>query len=838
MSRIWADYPGIFWRLTKFMQEIRYKIGYNDSINRWWVSDVGREPFAAPYETFDAKVNQGEAYVQIVYPVRREFLKKDRIGQVKYYPHDYTKIYFPFENSRVDFTTFIHTPHYIYVNAKAHLFVNEEGNYPFELYTCGGVKLWVNKEEIACFKPYTRNIPAVLTVELPLKKGYNEISVYADELAERDVFFYYELRYKDSRELSGVIFTDQDVPKILETEEFLKSCYLPRDLFTEGRMIIKVNSASLTGDLRTKVSGDSRFFRHAGSKPIEVIIRRGTDEIDLGSLDQFNIGVFRIFLACDIGRYTIQRELVVGNMPKNKVCFPPSADLTGRKQQGLDFIQEYGEKLVNRTLAILEQQHKMTDIAYECMDICIRKVEAKEDCADFYLPQLLLLITRYREYISEDIYTRIKRSILDFRYWIDEPGNDVMWYFSENHALLFHISQYLSGYLFPEDIFTASARPGLEQYRLGRERVENWFHAFDSYGYAEWNSATYIPVDLIGFFILYLMAPDEAVKASAIKGLDFTFRIITYNSLAGIMSSSYGRAYEETLKVGRLTEPNFLSWITYGEGFLTSESRAALLYCLSDYYPPACQTEVRLKDKEWMSLELDQGRNKVKTYAYRTKDYFIACVRRFKPFAHGHQQHLMNVLLGKRGANFYVNHPGERLFSGGNRPSYWAGNGTIPFIEQYHNLIVMIYRIDPEELVHYIHAYTPVYEYDEYRLTDRWLLIRSDDSYLGAYFSNGAYIVKQGANTGKEIISEGLNHGIIVKCGSKAEFKSFEDFCRSLVTMKVEYDGYQSICFEDPKFGIVSVKTEDTVTIAGKLLGFEDNPVMQIKKGLINSPRL
>ena len=50
--------------------------------------------------------------------------------------------------------------------------------------------------------------------------------------------------------------------------------------------------------------------------------------------------------------------------------------------------------------------------------------------------------------------------ILNFRYWIDEPGNDVMWFFSENHALLFHICQYYAGTLYPNEVFTCSGRTG------------------------------------------------------------------------------------------------------------------------------------------------------------------------------------------------------------------------------------------------------------------------------------------------------------------------------------------------------------------------------------------
>ena len=62
----------------------------------------------------------------------------------------------------------------------------------------------------------------------------------------------------------------------------------------------------------------------------------------------------------------------------------------------------------------------------------------------------------------------------------------------------------------------------------------------------------------------------------------------------------------------------------------------------------------------------------------------------------------MNVVFGKeRPAIFYVNHP-ESGFSAEKKPSsYWAGNGTMPWIERYCNVTVMLFAIDPDELVHY-----------------------------------------------------------------------------------------------------------------------------------------
>lgn len=818
------------------MQDYRYQISYNDSINRWWISEMGREPFASPYETFEAEVNLGEAYVQIVYPVRREFLKENRIHKVKKYNGNYNRVYFPFENNRVDFTTFIHTPHYIYVNAKTHLLADEDGVYPFELYTCGGMKIWVNGEEVCLFDPYTRNIPGKLLIQLKLKKGLNEILVYADELAERDVFFYYEMRYKGDSPITGVIQIDTDVEEVKGIEDFLKSVYVPKDYFDDGKLLLNMDNTLIPREMKITIEGNEDFTKLNNVKlgaGNEVTICPNTTQIELGHITDYNIGVFRIFVSCTLDSFKIRRDLIVGVIHKDVVYKEPKETIEERKLDALDFICEYGENVVNRTLAILEQEKKMTTIAYDCMINSLIKIEKKEDCADFYLPPMLYLITKYREFISDSDYNRIKMSILNFRYWIDEPGNDVMWYFSENHALLFHISQYLGGYIFQTDLFTASNHTGLEQYGIGKERLIHWFDTFFKYGYAEWNSATYIPVDLIGFFILYLMAPDKDIKELVTKALDFTFKIIAYNSYAGIMCSSYGRAYEETLKVRHLVEPNFLSWITYKEGYLTSGSRAASLYCLTDYVPPAYHEEVKLGEREWISGELDQGINQVKTYFYKTKEYFLASVRRFKPFVHGHQQHLMNVALSSRGVQLFINHPGERPYSGGNRPAYWAGNGTIPYIEQYKNTMILLYKIDPEELVHYIHGYTPFYDYDEYEISDKWLFIRVENSYIGIYFSNGVIKVEEGANTNKEVISHGLNHGIVVKCGSGDEYTDFEQFKLILKGMQIDYDGNESIRFIDPQYGLVEVNDINNVYINHAPLIFKETKDVVLERGIL-----
>ena len=96
--------------------ELTYEIRKGDTISRWNLTGMQREPYRSPKKTFDAPVNMEESYVQVVYPVREAFWKEERIKKAARYDGEYEFLYFPFENNRVDLSTFIHTPHYISVN--------------------------------------------------------------------------------------------------------------------------------------------------------------------------------------------------------------------------------------------------------------------------------------------------------------------------------------------------------------------------------------------------------------------------------------------------------------------------------------------------------------------------------------------------------------------------------------------------------------------------------------------------------------------------------------------------------------------------------------------------
>ena len=121
--------------------------------------------------------------------------------------------------------------------------------------------------------------------------------------------------------------------------------------------------------------------------------------------------------------------------------------------------------------------------------------------------------------LPDALRARIDRTVLGYRYWLDEPGNDVQWYFSENHALLFHTAAYLAGHLLPDARFVRSGRTGAEQSATGRDRVRGWLDHFERWEMAEFNSAPYFPIDLKGLTALFALAPDADIRARAGRGI-------------------------------------------------------------------------------------------------------------------------------------------------------------------------------------------------------------------------------------------------------------------------------------------------------------------------------
>ena len=793
-------------------QKFYYDVRTGESITRFLHSDVVLTPVHAQKDVIVAEVGMVEDYFDVQYPVRRDFLK-ERLGKtIDYRPVEMKNVYSSFEGEDVNFSAFISTPHHLACYAKTYFLCDNDETQPFEFKTGGGARIWVNQQLAFAFDPFTRNKPQSTLLELNFTKGVNEVVIYFDDLAERDTTYIFQLKYLGTNPLKGFIPLTYDANQLNDAEHFLQQLYPERDCFLSGDITIinpsSENKQTWIDELAIRINpkslvtpDDVQDGNITEFKINDFTVNADSELISLGKVSEFPAaGLTKCEFGITMPDGAVVRKLLtftVYDQAKfaDKIA---GATLAERKKESLEYFASLDLDDVNVGLIKLLLGKKMTGNEFTSI---FELIEAKGDCADFVLVPLLAVLIKHTDKFPVAMQAKIKDLSLKFRYWIDEPGNDVMWYFSENHALLFHVAQYFAGHLYPNDHFTESGLIGSKVKELGKLRLEKWFDDFFKYGFSEWNSITYLPIDLIGFFSLYIAAPDADILALAKKGIDVTLEIAALHLHHGAMSSTYGRVYEHNLKTTPLGEMTNLAKVLWGEGYFNNALRATALFSISDYEPPArLERYITLKADESLTAEYMQGINQVQTYQYKTADYSLASCINYKAFKKGHQQHMMNVSLGNSNTHFWINHPGERRFSGEGRPSYWAGNGYMPLIYQYQNVLLMEYQ-NPDGL-EFIHLYLPTWDLDAVVTRDNWLFLQKDEGYTGIYFANGYQMTDVGAVAKREVKSFGENHHLVVRCGSQFENGSFDQFieniCNSTVVIDevFEYQDYQNGLFQ------------------------------------------
>ena len=171
-------------------------------------------------------------------------------------------------------------------------------------------------------------------------------------------------------------------------------------------------------------------------------------------------------------------------------------------------------------------------------------VEGRYDCSDFRLQSMMRIVYKYLDKIPDETAEDIKNTFLGFKYWMDQPGEDAMCYWSENHQLLFATSEYLAGQKWPDEIFTNDGKTGREHMEIGKERLLIWLELRWLYGFTEWYSNTYYVEDIAPLSNLIDFAEDEEIQLKATMVMDLLLHDVATQSYQGTFISSSGRMYE------------------------------------------------------------------------------------------------------------------------------------------------------------------------------------------------------------------------------------------------------------------------------------------------------
>ena len=141
----------------------------------------------------------------------------------------------------------------------------------------------------------------------------------------------------------------------------------------------------------------------------------------------------------------------------------------------------------------------------------IERIDVREDCADFTANAMIRFYLENKHRLAQENKDQIKACLTGFKYWMDQYDGraDSMCHWSENHQILFAVTEYLVGNEWPDAIF-ADGNTGKIHADLARQRINAWMQQRYDYGFNEYYSNNYYPEDIapMANFIQFAAAED------------------------------------------------------------------------------------------------------------------------------------------------------------------------------------------------------------------------------------------------------------------------------------------------------------------------------------------
>jgi hypothetical protein len=252
-------------------------------------------------------------------------------------------------------------------------------------------------------------------------------------------------------------------------------------------------------------------------------------------------------------------------------------------------------------------------------------IDARKDCSDFVLHGILRMLYQFVQPtgeqksnapafhfpLSKELIEQARQTVLNFKYFPNEPGIDSLCTWTENHYILFTSAAYLAGQLHPDEVFTNSGETGRQKIELNRKRILRWLDLRFRTGFSEWLSHVYYDEDLTALLSLYDFAEDEEIRQKAEIVIHLLLLDMALNSFKGVFGSTHGRAYENTKKWASNEGTIDTMKLLFGMGVYSAfDNMSAPAFALSGYrVPPLIEiiaNDSYLENKQRMGIKLDE----------------------------------------------------------------------------------------------------------------------------------------------------------------------------------------------------------------------------------------
>ncbi len=701
----------------------------------------------------------------------------------------------------VDFANAYPPRHYLRAWAYTELIAPTAQIVPLTFHSFGPAQMWLNGQPVLRQEEFGAHQLLQVASEVSLVAGVNHLLVRLEQWAEGDPPFAIALRVQNAaqKRLKVRVPTSNQKTQLHQAVERLaQRAYIEQDLYAgkeaihvkwptslraERELLLRVQKPSghIVGEVRPQVSAG--LSQH---------ILEGTWAKD---------GRFQIKILPEFEEFVrgmrVSRELDVNILHSDYVDKPQGE----QPARGLELLQHAawwtdGVYAEIARMALGEWKHFHE---YEIRR-AIDQVLARQTGCDELLIGLLLIAYRYASDASfpRPLAQRLEECLLGFDYAADAETDGQG--LADDVAILRHASTVLAGQLYPDRQFVRSSQMGSWQQARGEERIWQWLERRVQGGFAAWDSGEGFASMLLGLIALVDFAASESLSDTAATLTDKLLYSLALNSFRGVFGSTHGATSAASIADARMEPTSPVSRLLWGVGCWNQHIAAGLLLATSQKY--ACPPLHQMIALDWSAALWSRERHitawrdtaqgpladgEVNKVTFKTSDFMLCSAQDYRAGEAGSDEHIWQATLSPS-AVVFVNHPRCLNQKDAYRPNFWRGNGVLPRVAQWRDLLVALYRLPDDDWLGYTHAHFPIAAFDEYLIKRGWAFARRGDAYLALSASAGMKLIKSGPGAYRELRSVAGQNVWLCQMGRAAQDGSFADFQKAMLALPIRYD--------------------------------------------------
>jgi hypothetical protein len=480
------------------------------------------------------------------------------------------------------------------------------------------------------------------------------------------------------------------------------------------------------------------------------------------------------------------------------------ATLKARRGEALDDAsQRRGGSLFTEIAKMALGQ--MDKLDRKVLERAIRTIEASPIGAESVLLGGLLAVRRFgkkKPRLDREFRLAVEAVAARFDYGAVAGEGDPA---QESRQLIGHACETLAGQLWPERTFEAAGLTGAQHRARGEAAALAWLRKRGAYGFAAWHSPAAVEAIVAALAVLIDLADSDAVRELSAVLLDKVLFGLAVNSFEGAYGAARGQADTASVLSARLEPTSGLQRLLWARGSFNEHVMGVVCLALCRAYevpPVIAQIATAPVEAVWSrerhARPWPPSLNgpieppspwawSAETAAYKTRDFLLASTQDYQPGQPGRAEHVWQVTLGPD-ARVFVNHPANTSLDDAARPNFWAGNGVLPKVAQWGDVLIALHRLPDDDWLGYTHAYFPAAAFDEHVLDGQWAFARKGNAYLALRADNGLQFVTTGSSAYRELRSPGRENAWVCHMGQALLDGPFDDFRRKVLALDVACD--------------------------------------------------